>query len=67
MQRPLTTLIVADAWARLRPGGSLSLVTLTGMRKFVQRVIQQQCGVYEKVKQGPVYTVHRAAKPATEA
>jgi len=63
----LTTLLVADAWARLRPGGSLYLVTLTGMRKFVRRVIEQQCGVYEKVKQAPTYTVHRATKPATEA
>lgn len=59
----LTTLLVADAWARLRPGGSLYLVTLSGMRKFVQRVIQQQCGTYEKVKQGGTYTLHRAVKP----
>jgi 16S rRNA (guanine1207-N2)-methyltransferase len=59
----LTTLFVADGWARLRPGGRLYLVTLTGMRKFVRRVIEEQCGNYEKVKQGPVYTVHRAVRP----
>jgi len=59
----LTTILVADAWARLRPGGRLYLVTLTGMRKFVQRVIQEQCGTYEKVKQSRVYTVHRAIQP----
>lgn len=58
----LITLFVADSWARLRPGGSLYLVTLTGMRKFVRRVIEQQCGNYEKVKQGPVYTLHRAVR-----
>ena len=58
----LTTLFIADAWARLRPGGSLYLVTLTGMRKFVRRVIEQQCGTYEKVKQSRVYTVHRAER-----
>lgn len=63
----LTTLIVADAWARLRPGGRLYLVTLSGMRKFIQRVIQQQCGTYEKVKQGGIYTLHRAVKPSTDA
>ena len=62
----LTTLIVADAWARLRPGGRLYLVTLSGMRKFIQRVIQQQCGTYEKVKQGGIYTLHRAVKPPTK-
>lgn len=58
----MTTLLVADAWARLRPGGRLYLVTLTGMRKFVQRVIEEQCGSYEKVKQSRVYTVHRAVR-----
>jgi len=62
----LTTLLVADAWARLRPGGRLYLVTLSGMRKFVQRVMQEQCGDYEKVKQSRVHTVHRAVKPARE-
>ena len=60
----LITLFVADSWARLRPGGRLYLVTLTGMRKFVRRVIEQQCGTYEKVKQGPVYTLHLAQRPA---
>lgn len=58
----LTTLFVADAWARLRPGGRLYLVTLSGMRKFVRRVIEEQCGTYEKVKQGRVHTVHRAVR-----
>jgi hypothetical protein len=32
------------------------------MRKFVQRVIEEQCGSYEKVKQSRVYTVHRAVR-----
>ncbi len=59
----LTTLLVADAWARLRPGGRLYLVTLSGMRKFIRRIVQQQCGTYEKVKQGGIYTLHRAVKP----
>jgi len=58
----LTTLFIADSWARLRPGGRLYLVTLSGMRKFVQRVIQEQCGTYEKVKQGRIHTVHRAVR-----
>jgi len=60
----LTTLFIADAWARLRPGGRLYLVTLSGMRKFIQRVIQEQCGNYDKVKQGRVHTIHRAVRPS---
>ena len=63
----LTTLIVADAWARLRPGGRLYLVTLSGMRKFIRRIVQQQCGTYEKLKQGGIYTLHRAVKPPIDA
>ena len=63
----LTTLLVADAWDRLRPGGRLYLVTLSGMRRFIQRVYQERCGTYEKVKQGRIHTVHRAVKAAVEA
>ncbi|MDA0351299.1 MAG: methyltransferase [Chloroflexi bacterium] len=60
----LTTLFIADAWARLRPGGRLYLVTLSGMRKFIQRIIQEQFGNYDKVKQGRVHTIHRAVRPS---
>ena len=58
----LTTLFVADAWARLRPGGRLYLVILSGMRKFVRRVMNEQCGSYEKVKQSGVHTLHRSVR-----
>jgi 16S rRNA (guanine1207-N2)-methyltransferase len=53
----MLTLMIADARARLTPGGRLYLVGLTGMRKFVQRVMQEHFGNYEKLKQGPDYTV----------
>ena len=46
-----------DARERLAPGGRLYLVGLTGMRKFVQRVMQEHFGNYEKLKQGPDYAV----------
>lgn len=56
----MLTLMIADARARLAPGGRLYLVGLTGMRRFVQRVMQEQFGNYEKLKQGPDYTVARS-------
>ncbi len=56
----MLTLMIADARDRLLPGGRLYLVGLTGMRRFVQRVIQEHFGNYEKLKQGPDYTVARA-------
>lgn len=58
----LTSLLIADAWSRLRLGGRFYLVTLSGMRKFVQRVIEQQTGTYEKVKQSGVHTLHRIVR-----
>ncbi len=57
----MLTLMIADARARLEPGGRLYLVGLTGMRKFVQRVMHEHFGNYEKLKQGPDYTVARAS------
>ena len=58
----LTALLIADGWSRLRSGGRFYLVTLSGMRKFVQRVIEEQTGTYEKVKQSGAYTLHRIVR-----
>jgi 16S rRNA G1207 methylase RsmC len=58
----LTTLLVADAHEHLAPGGALYLVTLSGMRRFVQRIVQGQFGNYEKLKQGAQHTVCRAVR-----
>jgi 16S rRNA (guanine1207-N2)-methyltransferase len=58
----MLTLMIADARERLAPSGRLYLVGLTGMRKFVQRVMQEQFGNYEKLKQGPDYTVATALR-----
>ncbi len=58
----LTTILFADAYLRLRPEGQLMLVTLSGMRRFIQRNLQEIFGNYEKVRQGRQYTVHRAVR-----
>jgi 16S rRNA (guanine1207-N2)-methyltransferase len=51
-----------DALARLRPGGRIYVVTITGLRKFIARSFEEIFGNYEKIKQGNTYTVARAVK-----
>lgn len=51
-----------DALARLRPGGQIYVVTITGLRQFIARTFEQVFGNYEKIKQGKTYTVARAVK-----
>ena len=46
-----------DALVRLNPGGRLYVVTITGLRRFVQKAFTEVFGNYEKVKQGKTYTV----------
>ena len=58
----MTSILFADAHDRLRPGGEFWLVTLSGMRKYIQRTLEETFGNYEKVRQGRQHTVHRAAR-----
>ena len=56
----LFTLWFHDAHKRLRPGGRLVVVTISGIRKFVRRAFHEEFGTYEKVKQGRTHTVSMA-------
>lgn len=60
--RELLWIILADARAHLRPGGSMVVVTISGLRTFIKRNLLEVFGNYEKVKQGKRYTVGRAVK-----
>ncbi|MFN8638463.1 MAG: methyltransferase [Dehalococcoidia bacterium] len=53
-------LLLADARASLRPGGRCAVVTLSGMRRFIERALVELFGNYEKVKQGRTHTVSLA-------
>ena len=59
----MTSILFGDAHDRLRPGGQFVLVTLSGMRKYVQRALEETFGNYEKLRQGRQHTVHRAVRP----
>lgn len=55
--KELLALLLHDAHARLRPGGRFYLVTINGLRQFMKRNLTEVFGHYDKLKQGPRYTV----------
>lgn len=58
----MTSILFVDAHDRLQPGGQFVLVTLSGMRRYIQRTLEEIFGDYEKVHQGRQHTVHRAVR-----
>lgn len=58
----LLTLLIADAYAHLNPGGRLYVVTISGMRRFIERTFEEVFGNYEKTKQGRQHTVAMAER-----
>lgn len=55
-------LLLHDAKKHLKPGGCIYVVTITGLRRFIERNFEEVFGNYEKLKQGRDYTVARACK-----
>ncbi|NVK29764.1 MAG: class I SAM-dependent methyltransferase [Gammaproteobacteria bacterium] len=51
-----------DAKVRLDEGGRFYVVSITGLRKFVERAFKEVFGNYDKIKQGKTYTVAMAYK-----
>ncbi|MCW8944984.1 MAG: class I SAM-dependent methyltransferase [Sedimenticola sp.] len=49
-----------DALVRMKPGARFYVVTITGLRKFVQKAFIEVFGNYKKLKQGKTYTVAMA-------
>lgn len=55
-------LYLVDAFEHLKPGGRFCVVTISGLRKFIERTFKEVFGSYEKLKQGGTYTVAQAVK-----
>lgn len=55
-------LYLYDALEHLHPGGRLYVVTITGLRRFIERACKEVFGNYDKLKQGRDYTVALAEK-----
>jgi len=49
-----------DALIRMKPGARFYVVTISGLRKFVQKAFMEVFGNYKKLKQGKTYTVAMA-------
>jgi 16S rRNA G1207 methylase RsmC len=62
--KELLQILLYDALAHLKPGGSLYVVTVSGLRKFIRRHFEEIFGNYDKLKQGAHYTVAQAVKQA---
>ncbi|BAZ92902.1 methyltransferase [Thiohalobacter thiocyanaticus] len=60
--KELLAIILHDAHARLRPGGRLWVVSITGLRRLFEREMKAVFGNYDKVKQGRQYTVAVAVR-----
>lgn len=58
----LLSLFLYDAWQHLEPGGRFYVVTISGIRKYIERSFKEVFGNYKKVKQGKTYTVAMAIK-----
>jgi len=55
--RELLYTYLLDAWDQLNPGGRLYVVTITGLRRFIEKGLKEVFGNYDKLKQGRDYTV----------
>ena len=55
-------ILFAGALDHLQEGGRLYVVTLSGVRRFIERAFRELFGNYEKVKQGRTHTVSLAVK-----
>ena len=55
--RELLYTYLLDAWEQLNPGGRLYVVTITGLRRFIEKGFREVFGNYDKLKQGRDYTV----------
>jgi 16S rRNA G1207 methylase RsmC len=55
--KEMTSIMLHDAMAYLKPEGRLYLVTVNGLRQYMKRNLREIFGNYKKLKQGPGYTV----------
>jgi len=59
----MMTIMLNDAFEQLHPGGKIYVVTITGLRRYIERNFKEIFGNYTKIKQGKQYTVAMAVKP----
>ncbi len=60
--KEMLAIMLSDAYAHLKPGGRIWVVTITGLRRLFERELKEVFDNYDKVKQGKTYTVAMAKK-----
>jgi len=55
-------IILRDAYAHLKPGGRITVVTITGLREYIKRSFKEIFGSYKKIAESRGYTVAEAVK-----
>lgn len=58
----LLTLFLHDAYAHLNPGGKLYVVTISGLKDYMKRRMNEVFGNYDKLKQSKTYTAAVSAR-----
>jgi 16S rRNA (guanine1207-N2)-methyltransferase len=58
----LLTLFLHDAFAHLNPGGKFYVVTISGLKDYMKRRMNEVFGNYDKLKQSKTYTAAIAIK-----
>ena len=58
----MMTIMLSDIYEQLNPGGKVYVVTITGLRRYIERNFKNIFGNYKKLKQGKQYTVAMAIK-----
>ena len=58
----LLSLFLIDSFNHLEKGGRFYVVTISGIRKYIERSFKEVFGNYKKLKQGKTYTVAMAIK-----
>lgn len=58
----LLSLFLIDAFNHLDSNGRFYVVTISGIRKYIERSFKEVFGNYKKIKQGKTYTVAMAIK-----
>jgi len=58
----LLSIFLHDAHGRLKPGGKLYIVTISGLKDYMKRHLIEVFGNYDKLKQSKIYTAALAVK-----
>ncbi|ALE01641.1 class I SAM-dependent methyltransferase [Candidatus Pseudothioglobus singularis] len=60
--REQLSIILNDAFDALQPGGSITVVTINGLKDFIKNNFKSVFGNYKKIKQGQKYLISQAIK-----